>query len=52
MYDNNKLEYSYIIKENDNNYYHYLYDKIIKTDDNYFDDNTSYNATHLFYRII
>lgn len=52
MYDSNELRYSYIIKEDDNNYYHYLYDKIIKTDDKYFDKYTSYNATELFYRMI
>ena len=52
IFDNNKLKYSCIIKENDNNYYHYLYDKIIKTNNKYFDKYTSYNATELFYRII
>ena len=52
IFDNIKKKYSCIIKEDDNQYYHYLYDRILKIDDNYFYDKTSSNAIGLFYRML
>lgn len=49
IFDDNQNKYSSIIKQGDK-YYHYLYDKIIECDDQYFDEKTFYNAIGLFYR--
>ena len=51
IYNNNLKQYSIIIKQN-NNFYHYLYDKIIEVDNKYFNEKTSSNSTQLYYKMI
>ena len=44
--------YSIVIRENDNKYYHYLFNKIYIIDNIFFEQKINYNATHLFYKQI
>jgi hypothetical protein len=49
IYDSNLRQYSIIIKESNGKYYHHLHDRVIKTDDEYFDHYTSKYSTGVFY---
>lgn len=52
IYHDKKKMFSSIIKENNNKFYHYLFDKIIKVDDEYFNKNTINKACYIIYRMI
>lgn len=49
IYNIIKQQYSIIIKESDGKFYHHLHDKIIETDNDYFNYYTSQYSTGVFY---
>ena len=52
FHNNDKFGYSIVIRNNNDKYYHYLFNKINIIDNDFFEQKINHNTTYVFYKQI